>query len=60
MSILDALALSQATDYRARAAQLEAEARVIADRDLAAELKGLAAAYIRLAAHAERDEAAVA
>ncbi len=60
MSILDALALSQATDYRARAAQLEAEASAIADRDLAAELKGLAAAYIRLAAHAERHEAAVA
>ncbi len=58
--ILDAVALSQATNYRARAAQLEAEASAIADRDLAADLKGLAAAYIRLAEHAERHEAALA
>ncbi len=60
MSILDALALSQATDYRARAAQLEAEARAVSDRDLAAELKSLAAGYIRLAEHAERHEVGVA
>jgi hypothetical protein len=60
MSISDALAVSQATDYRARAAQLEAQATAIADRDLAAELKRLAAAYIRLAEHAERHEAAAA
>jgi hypothetical protein len=60
MSILDALALSQAADYRARAAQLEAEASALSDSDLAAELMGLAAAYLRLAEHAQRHEAAVA
>ena len=59
MSLLDALVLSQASQYRARAAQLEAEARIAADGDLAAELRGLAASYIRLAEDAERHEKAL-
>lgn len=51
MSLLDALALPQAAQYRARAAQLEAEARIAADPDLAA--------GIRLAEDAERHESAL-
>jgi len=59
MSLLDALALPWAGQYRARVAQLETEARIAADGDLAAELRGLAASYVRLAEDAERHEKAL-
>jgi hypothetical protein len=56
MSLLDAFALPQASQYRARASQLEAEARIAADQDLAAEFRTLAAAYLRLSEYAELHE----
>jgi hypothetical protein len=59
MSLLDALELQQASQYRARAAQLEAEAKTATDADFAAELRELAAAYTRLAEAAAQHEAAL-
>jgi hypothetical protein len=56
MSLLDALELPQASQYRARASQLDAEARIASDGDLAAELTTLAASYIRLSEFAELHE----
>ncbi len=52
MSLLDALELPLASQYRARASQLEAEASMASD-DLAVELIKLAASYIRLSEFAE-------
>jgi hypothetical protein len=57
MSLLDAFALPQASQYRARADQLEAEASTAPDGDLAAEFRTLAAAYIRLSEFAALHEA---
>ncbi len=59
MSLLDALVLPQASQYRARAAQLEVEARLASDPDLAAELRALASSCIRLAEDAAQQEAAL-
>jgi hypothetical protein len=56
MSLLDALELPQASQYRARASQLEAEARMAFDVDLAAELTILAASYFRLSEFAELNQ----
>ncbi len=58
MSLLDALELLLASQYRARASQLEAEARIASD-DLAAELRTLAASYLRLSEFAELHETAM-
>jgi hypothetical protein len=58
MSLLDALELPQASQYRARVSQLEAEARMASD-ELAAELRTLAAAYLRLSEFAELHETAM-
>jgi hypothetical protein len=59
MSLLDALALPHGGQYRARAAQLDAEARAVSDPELAAELRTLAASYFRLAEYAELHETAL-
>ncbi len=58
MSLLDALELPQASQYRARPSQLEAEARLASD-DLAAELRTLASSYLRLSEFAELHETAM-
>jgi hypothetical protein len=59
MSLLDALVLPDASQYRARASQLEAEARLASDPDLASELRAVAASCIRLAEDAAQQEAAL-
>ncbi len=55
MSLLDALAMPYAYEYRARAAALREQARLVEDRALAAEWMRLAEGYIRLADEADRN-----
>ncbi len=49
MAMLDALAAPSADEYRTRAAELRAKARLAEDRELAAEWMRLAEGYTRLA-----------